>query len=99
MGGARNILSLSVSKDAMHWDLVKDLLNYQDIGWPEGYKLVGFQYVDFLVEQEDLLYLSRTALNGANNFHDANYITFHRVERFRDLFEAPRAAAVRRVDV
>ena len=85
--GQRNILSLSVSTDAMHWRLVKDLINYQDIGWPEGYKLVGFQYVDFVIEDEDLLYLSRTALNGANNFHDANYITFHRLERFRSLLK------------
>ncbi len=85
--GQRNILSLSVSKDAMHWRLVRDLINYQDIGWPEGYKLVGFQYVDFLIEDRDLLYLSRTALNGAHNFHDANYITFHRLEGFRSLLD------------
>ena len=40
-------------------------------------KDVGFQYVDFFFEGEKLLYLCRTALNGAHNYHDANYSTFH----------------------
>ncbi|MES7181307.1 dihydrodipicolinate synthase family protein, partial [Cutibacterium acnes] len=31
------------------------------------------------------LFLSRTALNGAFNYHNANHITFHRIHRFRDL--------------
>ncbi len=86
--GQRNILSLSVSKDAMRWRVVRDLINYQDRGWPEGHKLVGFQYPDMMIDGEDLLYLSRTALNGAHNFHDANTITFHRLEGFRAIIDA-----------
>jgi hypothetical protein len=81
--GQRNILSLSVSTDLYNWRIVRDLINYQDNGWPEGYKLVGFQYVDFFIENGDIYYLSRTALNGANNYHDANQITFHKLENYK----------------
>ena len=42
-------------------------------------------YVDFFFEGDDLVYLCRTALNGAHNYHDANYSTFHRLSHFRDL--------------
>jgi hypothetical protein len=83
----RNILSLAVSEDLYHWRVVKDLINYQDNGWPEGYKLVGFQYVDFFIEDGDIYYLSRTALGGAHNFHDSNRITFHKLENYKQYLE------------
>ena len=41
---------------------------------------VGFQYVDFFFEGDEILYLSRTAWNGAHNFHDANYSVFGRLK-------------------
>ena len=47
----------------------------------------GFQYADWLFEGDDLIAVSRTAFDdrhgGARNQHDANYMTFHRVENFR----------------
>ncbi len=50
----------------------------------------GFQYVDWKFEGEDLIAVSRTAfddgLGGAANYHDANFITFHRVCNFRINF-------------
>ena len=79
----RNILSLVRSRDLQHWDIKGDVLNYEDNGWPEDTKMVGFQYVDWLIEDEDMLALSRTAIGGAHNYHNANYITFHRIEGFR----------------
>jgi len=48
---------------------------------------VGFQYVNFLIEGNDLLYLSRTAFNQAANFHDANYSVFSRLKDFRTLLK------------
>ena len=77
----RNYLALIASDDMIHWEKVSDLLNYSHL--PE--KDVGFQYVTFLIEGDDLIYDSRTAFNGAHNFHDANYATFHRVKNFRNL--------------
>ncbi len=84
--GQRNILSLSVSKDLRSWRIVKDLINYEEKDWPEGALHVGFQYVDFFIEGSDIHFLSRTAINGAHNFHDANYITYHKISNFRNLF-------------
>lgn len=81
----RNILSLASSKDLINWKVVKDLINYDDKDWPEGALQVGFQYPDFLINGDNLYFVSRTALNGANNYHDANYITFHKLENFRNL--------------
>ncbi|MBO5221402.1 MAG: exo-alpha-sialidase [Clostridia bacterium] len=78
---ARNLLSLIRSKDLAHWETVTDLLDYRHCN-PQQ---VGFQYVDFLFDGEDLIYLCRTALNQAANFHDSNYSTFHRLQSFRDL--------------
>ena len=48
-------------------------------------KDVGFQYPDFFIEGDDIFLLCRTAMNGAANFHDANYSTFHRIRDFRSL--------------
>lgn len=78
---ARNLLSLLRSEDLIYWETVTDLLDYRHC----DPKLVGFQYVDFLFDGEDLLWLCRTAINGAANFHDSNCITFHRLKDFRTL--------------
>ena len=36
-------------------------------------------------EGDDIIYVCRTAINNAHNFHDANYSTFHRIKDFRKL--------------
>lgn len=77
----RNLLSLMRSKDLEHWEVVCDLIDKRD----EDMEKVGFQYCDFSFEGEDLIFLSRTAYNNAHNYHDSNYITFHRVKNFRNL--------------
>ena len=79
---ARNLLSFYASDDGEHWSVVCDLIDrrYDDP------KMVGFQYIDFEIEGEDIIYLSRTAMNNAKNYHDANYSTFHRISNFRSLF-------------
>ncbi len=86
--GQRNILTLIRSRNLYDWEIVRDILNYEENGWPEDYTKVGFQYVDWLVEGEDIIALSRTAINGAWNFHNANHITFHRIGRFRACGDA-----------
>lgn len=78
---ARDLLSLMVSDNLKTWSVLCDLLDYRGIDT----KSIGFQYVDFNFDGDDLVYLCRTAFNGAHNFHDANFSTFHRVENFRKL--------------
>jgi hypothetical protein len=79
----RNLLSLICSEDLIKWDLCTHLIDRRD----DDPKEVGFQYVDFFIEGEDILYLCRTALNGANNFHNSNFTTFHRIKNFREVHQ------------
>jgi hypothetical protein len=78
----RRLLSLMKSKDCEKWELACDLMDFRDKAEAEA---VGFQYPDFFIEGEDIFLLCRTAMNGAANFHDANYSTFHRIRNFRLL--------------
>jgi len=75
----RNLLSLLYSKDLINWKLASHILDYRN----ENPQEIAFQYVDFFIEKEDILFQSRTAFNNAKNFHDSNYATFHRIKNFR----------------
>lgn len=72
---ARNILSLMASEDLEHWEIVRDVIDYRK----EDPSRIGFQYVDFIIEGNEILYLCRTAMNRAHSFHDSNYLTFGRI--------------------
>ena len=78
----RNRLVLSASRDLRRWHIVSELLAHPD---PAKH---AFQYVDWVIDGDDIIYLSRTAYDddqgGAHRAHDANYTTFHRIPRFRD---------------
>ena len=87
----RNLLSLIWSDDLRHWHLAEHLIDFRDADT----KMVGFQYIDFFIEGEDIYYTNRVALNQANNFHDANYQTFHKVEGFRSLLVGAGASTAR----
>ena len=45
----------------------------------------AWQYVDWIFDGDDIVAASRTAYGDSHNFHDANYLTFHRVRGFRTL--------------
>ena len=80
----RNVLALQYSRDLKNWKIARLLLDYRT----ENANDVGFQYIYFIIDGEDILYLSRTSLNGARNFHDANYSMMHRLRDFRALFRS-----------
>lgn len=77
----RNLLSLMASDDMENWVVVCDLLDYRD----KDPQYTGFQYVDFEIEGDDIIYLCRTAMNRPHNYHDSNYSTFHRIKNFREI--------------
>ncbi len=81
-GSVRNTLILKSSSDLVTWKTHKVLLYHPD------QKKHGFQYVDWQFEGKDIIFVSRTAFDdeygGANNYHDANYMTFHRIKNFRN---------------
>ena len=82
-GSVRNALVIKSSSDLKQWNVHRILLKHPDV------KKHGFQYVDWQFDGKNIIYLSRTAFDdesgGANNYHDANYLTFHRIKNYRKL--------------
>ena len=82
----RTVLSLHTSEDLVHWDHKLTLLeDDQGLPYEQSVQLTGFQYVDWQFDGDDILYIVRTAYDGAHNYHDANRITFHQIRDFRPL--------------
>lgn len=75
----RTVLSMATSEDFYTWKVVHRILDYRTADPVH----VGFQYPDWVFDGEDILLLVRTAFGRSYNFHDANYQTFHRIEKFR----------------
>lgn len=77
----RNTLALVSSPDLRNWGVHSVILQDDNIAKS------GFQYVDWQFEDEDIILVSRTAFfdgrNYADNQHNANFITFHRINEFR----------------
>lgn len=82
-GRIRNTLVLQSSADLRTWTIHKVLLHHPDV------LKHGFQYIDWQFDGKNIIFLSRTAYDddfgGADNFHNANYLTFHRIKNFRNL--------------
>ncbi len=89
LGKMRNTLTLLRSDDLVNWEVRARLLYHPETLFH------GFQYPDWVFDGDDMAVLVRTAyddgLGGAHNYHDANFLTFHRVPNFRDrkLSDAP----------
>ena len=77
----RNTLALVSSTDLRTWQVRSIVLAHADRAKH------AFQYVDWQFDGDDLVAVSRTAFDdddgGAHDMHDANYMTFHRVAKFR----------------
>jgi len=91
----RNALALMRSADLRKWEIRSIVLYHPDVARH------AFQYVDWLIEGADMVAASRTAyddgMGGAHNQHDANYITFHRIENFREMGWAESVVSSERV--
>ncbi len=78
----RNRLVLASSDDLQTWTMRRLLVAHPDC------LTHGFQYVDWVVDGDDIVYLVRTAFDEpdgrqAKDYHNANYLTFDRVADFR----------------
>ncbi len=78
----RNTLALLCAADLANWKVAQVVLQDPDT------ITTGFQYADWLFDGEDIIALVRTAFpepdgTPAHNAHDANWLTFHRIEDFR----------------
>ena len=79
----RNVVALCSSADLRDWTVHKLVIDEGD------YEKVGFQYIDWQIDGEDMIFVSRTAYDdgngGASSSHDNNFFTFHKVGNFRTL--------------
>lgn len=79
----RNTLTLTRSRDLLHWELRCIVSHHPDR------EQHGFQYADWIIDGDDLVAAVRTGdddeFGGAHKAHDANFLTFHRVPDFRNL--------------
>lgn len=79
----RNMLVISSSPNLKTWTMHQVILFHPERLYH------GFQYIDWLFDGNDIIFVSRTAFDdatgGANNFHNANFLTFHRIKNFRNL--------------
>lgn len=77
----RNTLALMSSGDLHNWKIERIVLSHPDP------KMYAFQYVDWQFDGRDIVAVSRTAFDdstgGPHRYHDANYLTFHRIANFR----------------
>jgi hypothetical protein len=72
----RNVIAITSSPDLFHWTVQATLLQHPD------QEKHAFQYVDWLFDGKDIVFVSRTSWDG-DTFHNANYLTFHRLLHFR----------------
>ena len=87
-GLLRNRLVLVSSSDLRDWQVRDTLISHDD---PHFH---GFQYIDWLIEGNDIIAVSRTAFDDKNGLpkrqHDANYLTFHRFKSFRKCLKTKK---------
>ena len=82
----RNTLALVASPDLRQWTVRAVVLHHPDV------EKHGFQYADWQFDGDDLIAVCRTAFDdaegGAENQHNANFLTFHRIRGFRAITPA-----------
>lgn len=88
-GRIRNTMALISSKDLRNWEINSVILHIPFvIDSTTGRAKNGFQYADWQIDGNDMIAVFRTGfddgLGGPRNYHDANFITFHRIENFRE---------------
>ena len=81
----RNVIVLASSTDLREWTERYRLLRFQEgSGVVKEGSCVGFQYPDWQFDGDDLVAVTRTCWDGLN-YHDANFVLFHRLKNFRTL--------------
>lgn len=82
-GLTRNKMVLCYSYDLKKW------VQYKTIVYDKDPWFHGFQYVDWKIDGDDIVAVSRTACPEERGLpirqHDANMMTFHRIKNFRTL--------------
>jgi hypothetical protein len=81
IGWVRNTVGLMSSADMQTWTVHKIVLQGHNA------EKHGFQYNDFIIEGNDMIFVSRVGYDdeegGADNYHNANFFCFYRIKNFR----------------
>lgn len=81
-GLIRNTLALISSEDLRRWDVERIVIRSDNPFFD------GFQYIDWQFDGDDLIAVIRLAVEEPrglpNRQHDANFLVFKRIERFRE---------------
>ena len=82
--GQRNYATLVASHDLIHWEVKEVLLCDREIYHPTlSVAQHAFQYIDWIFEGNDILFVVRESAEDAANFHDSNYLTLYRIDNYR----------------
>lgn len=85
----RNYCALAVSTDLVHWETTEQvdiLLCDRELYNAElSTAQHAFQYADWIIDGDDILFVVRESAEDAKNFHDANYLTFYRLSNYAAL--------------
>jgi hypothetical protein len=85
----RNTVSLIASDDLINWSHVRTIIQDDSaISWSDSVYSVGFQYIVWEFDGKDIIFISRTAYDGSTYYHDANKVTFHRLNNYLDFVAA-----------
>lgn len=85
----RNYCALAVSTDLVHWETTEQvdiLLCDRELYNAElSTAQHAFQYADWIIDGDDILFVVRESKEDAKNFHDANCLTFYRLSNYAAL--------------
>ncbi|MBP3361847.1 MAG: hypothetical protein J6N52_13385 [Clostridia bacterium] len=84
----RNVLQLSYSEDLIHWKIAETILidDFSGLSWENSMAKIGFQYVDWIFDGDDILMLVREA-TGDHTYHNANYLTLYRIKDYKKYID------------
>ena len=83
-GDQRSVLALVHSRDLFRWEIAEILLTDRTLMNPVcSAQLHSFQYVDFVIDGDDIRMLVREAAGNPNIWHDGTHITLYRIAGFR----------------
>lgn len=82
----RNVLGLVVSDDLFHWKVIDVLLvDRQMMNTQLSVYSHAFQYVDFVFDGDDILFIVRESAGDTCTYHDGTFVTIYTIYDYVDF--------------
>ena len=82
----RNVLSLSISKDLVNWEIVETvLIDRTMMNFDVSMALHAFQYVDWCIDGNDIVFTVRETMGESEIYHNGYELTFYRISDYKKL--------------